>query len=286
MDSRSFVGIDEFVQEKISGAVDGRIGPAHVANLFQTAAAETQDVVAGIRSLTGRAMDEWRLMRTDILAASYLGGYYAPRILGTMYLDHALCVNNRGDYELSLKYLSRSRLAWGQLSRVCDSVYAPIDDPLLEQSKYRWSSQISRLRELDATTGATWASKASLSGGEPLVLNAYEQGTEFNVTVSDVIQSADANGSITITCKPTPATNVKMVTLWFKEVASSARWATSAMTAGADGSFAGSIPKAGGGYLCLLEITNTENCAVQFPSVLQKTPYWVFRQERNAGTSN
>ena len=77
MDSRNFVGIKEFVAGKIAHKADGRIGPEQVACLLSAAAAQTRQIAAGIQLSPGRPADEWRLLKTDVLAAAALGEYYA-----------------------------------------------------------------------------------------------------------------------------------------------------------------------------------------------------------------
>ncbi len=275
MDSRSFVGVDAFVGEKMAGTPDGRIAPPHVANLLARAAREARQHVARIREFTGRASDEWRLMRADILGASYLGEYHAARISGTMYLDYALRQNSEADYNRSLEYLSLSRLAWGQLSQVCDSTYKPLDDPLLGQSAYTWDSQIRPLRNLDSTVVSMWAARAAHPPGTPLALTARDSGASLDVEVGEVTQTTKENGTREFSCSPIPDERVKKVTLWLKGAPSAARWAPFNMNRGLNGVYTVEVPHVERGSLGLLEITNTENDAAQFPDVLQATPYWV-----------
>jgi hypothetical protein len=273
LDSRSFVGIDSFVKGKIAGQSDGRIGPAHLARIFTNAAAEARAKVASVAGLTGRAAAEWRLMRTDIMGASYLGEYYAARTLGTMYLDHALSVDNRDDYKKALQYLDQSRLSWGQLSQVCDSAYQPLNDPLIRQSAFTWRSQIAPLRLLDATAESLWRKAARLPPGPPLVLTPREKGEPFQISIGEVMQEPMANGTIAITCRPTPFSETKNVVLWWKDKTGFAKWNSAPMIRNADGSFRAEFPTNSEGSLCLFEITNTLDESAQWPPVLRTVPY-------------
>ena len=71
-DDRSFLPIDKFVTGKMDGLVDGRYGPFAVAARLRDASGEADKAIAAMPMLTGRAADEWRLLRTDLAAAARL----------------------------------------------------------------------------------------------------------------------------------------------------------------------------------------------------------------------
>ncbi len=277
MDSRSFVGIDAFVKEKIIGTSDGRIGPGCVARLLSTSAAAARLRVAGVPDLSGRRTDEWRLLRTDILAACYLGEYHAARILGTMELDSALRTGNRADYKQAQEHLSLSRLAWGQLTQACDSVYKPLEDPMVGQTAYTWGTEIERLRALDATAANLWAARLLAPEGLPLILSPLEPGEGPSISVAGLTTAPGPNGEIRLSCQPTPSPDIRKVTLWLKRTGGAEKWSSQEMTSSKGGTFIATAPPSPDGYLGLVEITNAQNESAQFPSVLQATPYWWIR---------
>jgi hypothetical protein len=86
---------------------------------------------------------------------------------------------------------------------------------------------------------------------------------------------------ITIGCTPLPLANVKKVTLWLKEEPSDARWVALEMAPDTHGRFSAKCAATENAYLYLFEVTNAENNAAQFPSVLQRTPYWVIPDQKD-----
>jgi hypothetical protein len=150
MDSRNFVGIRAFVANKIVGKTDGRIGPEHVAALLTQAAVEARKTIDAIQLPPGHPADEWRLLKTDLLAAAALGEYYAARIRGTMHLEYAMKAGCEADYQLALKLLGESRAAWKTLAETTDTVYAPLNNPLRRQTKFQWGSLLKTLETMDA----------------------------------------------------------------------------------------------------------------------------------------
>ena len=46
MDQRSFIGIDEYVERKVGGVTDSRVGPPAIAEIMERAAGETRHAVA------------------------------------------------------------------------------------------------------------------------------------------------------------------------------------------------------------------------------------------------
>jgi hypothetical protein len=277
MDSRSFAGIDSFVQEKIGGSPDGRVGPACIADRLAAAAAAARRHVATLEGHVSQHPKEWQLLRTDILAACFLGEFHAARIAGTMHLDYALRTNNADEYAQARDFLSHSRLSWGQLTFACDSVYRPIDDPLLNQISSTWGSQIDRLAKLDATVPGVWATRATAPQGPPLVLTPHDRGEPLRVSVSELFTGEASHGEFKFHCHPSPASEIRRVTLWLKRTAGAERWSSQKMTATDDGTFVATAPASPDGYLALVEITNTRNESAQYPAVLEATPYWWIR---------
>jgi hypothetical protein len=275
MDSRSFAGIDEFVRQKKEGHTDGRIGPVEIARIFLQASAEAREAISGIQNQSA----DWRILKTDILAASALGEYYAARILGTMHLDYALQTGSRPDYDLALRYLDQSRSAWAQLAQVSDATYAPLENPLVGQRKFTWHSQIDPLAKLDAAIPAMWKAHGEDPAAKSLKLTARDGDSDIGITAPPITAARQPNGSMAITSQPSPVERVAKVTLWKKGLPSDDEWTSTPMKRQPDGSFTGSAMPTGGGLLCLIEVTDQEGLTTQLPSSLKATPYWVLMDD-------
>lgn len=274
MDSRSFVGIDGFVENKIAGRVDGRVDPPRMAQLFSRAAVRTRELVSSVRGLSGRQAAEWNLLKVDLLSASWLGEYYGERVIGTMHLDYALKTGSTPDYDAAIEHLTKSRLAWKRLAETADSVYAPINDPLIGQSDFTWGSQNEPIRKLDSTIPSLWSKCHVEPSAKPLSSLEGEQSGEWAVQVTDVAHVIQAGGSVAISCRVLPPIEDMQLILWTKDLPSQSKWVSRMMTSGVDGRFSATIPKPSEGMLYLIELRDSTGRALQFPPVLQTTPYW------------
>ena len=270
MDSRNFVGIDEFVTNKVAGKADGRIGPEHAATLLAAAAAETRKIIAGIQVPPGHPADAWRLLKTDLLAAAALGEYNAARIRGTMHLEYAMNAGSEADYQQALKQMAESRAAWKTLSETADSVYAPLHNPMRVQTNFRWGSLLNSLETMDALIPSNFPRKAESAS---LTFTANEKGLDTGIVVSDVKHTINPAGSVKITCKVSTAAPFKTVLLWHKELPSTDRWQSIPMTG--QGEFSVTVPLKAVGLMYQIEAQDAVGAAAIFPSALKETPWWI-----------
>ena len=266
MDSRNFVGIKEFVANKIAHKADGRIGPEHVACLLSAAAAQTRKTAEGIQVPPGRAADEWRLLKTDVLAAAALGEYYAARIRGTMHLAYATQTGSAADHRQAVRLLAESRDAWARLADTTDPVYAPLNNPLRGQRDFKWRPLLKVLEQIDAGV-------ASEFSGRPLEFTAAEKGQPTGMDVTDVRHQIDPPGSVRITCKASAPAGVRKVLLWYKPLPSGAAWKSAAMSG--ERELSAQVPLTAQGLLYQIEVQDESGQAAIFPPALQATPYWV-----------
>lgn len=285
-DSRSFVGIHRFVEEKIAGTPDGRIGPFQMAQIFENAARSTRSQVAAVGSLSGPAAGKWRLLRTDLLSASWLGSYYAHRILGLTWLEHAILADRYDEYQTAVRELQASRQAWGHLSTVADAVYGPLQNPLNRQTNFRWSSQISLLRQSDAEAYGFWHYRTNKVNMLPsLVLNATDRGLDAGLAVQRLSAQRPKEGTDwNISCRVAAAHGIRQVILWYKPLPSQAAWLSIPMQpasgmqtarAGASVIYSASVPVTPKGLLYQVEVVDQLGDARNFPDALNATPYRV-----------
>ena len=289
MDGRSFVGIDDFVKEKARNAVDGRIGPFRVAGILQDAAKRTRDSVDQVGTVAGRAGDEWRLLRVDLLAASYLADFHASRIRGTVFTEWGANDQNEKDFEEGEGYLDASRESWRQLAAVADSTYAPLLNALRGQVDFRWASQLPFLEACDsrvarAATIGTSDPGAGLSP-RPLtphalprpalesLLKASDLGDDQQIVLTDMKQAV-AGGKITVTASAWAPDGISRVLLWYKPLPSQARWVSTQMTA-ENGGYSASVSLPSDGLLYLIEVRDAAGCGAQFQPVLKAEPFSV-----------
>ena len=282
MDSRAFVGIDDFVTDKVAGKIDARISPVRVAAIFEKASTETQTLVASLDSVLA-GNKEWRILRTDLAGAGSLGAYYAARITGTMHLDYALKTGSQPDYDQAMEALAKSRAAWKQLADTADAIYTPIQNPLIGQKDFTWASETKRLEKLDATIPAMWARVARKDSAKSLIFAASERRERLSFSVKEISHKMITPGSAQISFLPEPAANAATATLWFKDFPSDAPWKSLPMTTGADGKFTATVPVHAGGLLYSVEARDAQGGAAQFPNALTETPYRVLSEnERTA----
>ncbi|HEY2342946.1 MAG TPA: hypothetical protein VGH90_07955, partial [Chthoniobacteraceae bacterium] len=273
MDPRSFAGIEEWVDEKLNGKTDGRIGPKRIGQLLGDAAEATQkqlDAMSPTSSSSGPA----RLAKIDLSCASWLGQYYAQRTLGTMNLGYALKSGSKADYETALAHLTKSRAAWTHLSEIADSAFAPLNNPLIGQMKFRWSSEIERLEQLDATIAERWAATPEKDPASPLSFTPVEKGAALGISVVENTHKIH-DAAVEISCRLEPLGQVKSAAVWVKTFPSETPWKRTPMEAQPNGSFRAIVPCPPSGILYLLEITNASGDMAQFPSPLEAMPYWV-----------
>jgi hypothetical protein len=272
VDTQTFISIGDFVTKKLEDSSDGRIGPANVAHVLSNAAEKTRNAVAKVTSLSGRAADEWRLLKTDILCASYLGDFYANRILGTTHLLYACKSGSQTDYDKALQYLGESRQAWKKLAETADAVYGPLNDSLRKEPKYQWSVQIPLLEKLDATAVTLWNNRSSsTTTAKPLTFTATEQGGDIGIEVTELRHTIQ-NNEVTITCHIKADAGVRSAVLFHKKISMTYGWQSTPMTVNEETASI-TLPIDESGLLYYVQITNTKGLTGNFPNVFKSNPY-------------
>ncbi len=274
MDPRSFAGVDEFVKEKIAGKPDGRIGPARIAALFASASAGTLDAL-GKAPGGGRVHPEASLIEIDLRCAADLGAYYAERILGTMHLDYALKAGSATDYTIALDHLARSRSEWTRLASAADAAFLPIQDPMIGQRDYTWSSQIDLLNKLDAGVPALWNAVPHRPEAAPLRLTPAEEGALAKFEVATLRHELESGAKARIRCAAAHPEALQKLTCWAKEFPSDAEWKPHPMSPDPTGEWSCIVPLDPSGILYLVAMEGESGEAAQYPSPLVETPYRV-----------
>jgi Tfp pilus assembly major pilin PilA len=272
-DQRTFVGIDEFITEKLSGKPDGRKSPFAVARIFADASAKTRAWITAVPQSTGHTADEWRLLKADLLAASFLGNYYAARVRGMTHLDFALHTGSEQDYNIALRDMAQSRAAWKHLGEEEDAIYHPLSNPLRHQTNFTWSSQNVPLARLDATAEDFWKNRSVTVHHAALKWNAAGVGkaNDFHViSLQNTLQSKTA----TIRCIVRGNRGVNAVVLWWKPLPSEFSWQSLPMKQ-VDGSWIATVPLAPNGLMYMVQVQDTRGEAENFPDEANETPYRV-----------
>ncbi len=272
-DGRNFVGIEQYVSERIAGMLDGRVGPFAVAQRLTDAAAETRLLAGAVPALQGEAADQWRLLRADLLSASYLGDYDAARIRGMAYLEFALHAGNAADYRTALANLMRSRQAWTQLSRAADSIYRPLANPLRSQKDFQWSSQIAPLERIDATAAGFWQRHANEVPRLPLESAAADTDAFGDVSLT----YRAGNNRAVIACSAARSGAIVAATLWWKPLPSELAWQSTPMRREMAGNgtwrWQAAAPLDAHGMMFMVELRNADGDVRNFPNERQQTPW-------------
>ena len=280
-DDRSFVGIDAWVNNRIDTMADGRLGPFAVAEVLQKAAETAQEIIAQAPALDGQRAAEWRLLKTDLEAAAWLGRYHAARILGLTYFEHAWKINDGAEYEKATQLLTQSREAWKALAQTTDSVYAPVNNPLRGQRQFEWKSQIEPLEKTDSQAAVLWSERPRGGAREPSgaragpiqVLATDHPGSEgLNLERLDHV-IAGSRRSVSLTCRASATAGLSRVVLWWKPLPSSDFWRSQDMVLGDDGAYSTTVPLTNEGLMYMVELQDSRGNARNFPLVLKETPY-------------
>ncbi|MFP5227320.1 MAG: hypothetical protein ACLGXA_06790 [Acidobacteriota bacterium] len=267
-DSRSFVGIDQYVRERIAGTPDGRIGPFRIARRLSDAARETRALLASAPTVSGSDAAAWRLLRDDLLLAADLGDYAAARIRGMTWLESALQSGNSDDDAAAVRDLAASRLAWKQLSDAADRVYRPLSNPLRHQIDFQWSSQSAPLAQLDATADSFRPLHRLQTPRLPLQPSAVDFG---HISLTD----HEADGNAIVQYASDRATAVTSVILWWKPLPSELPWQSAAMTRelGKKSEWRFTLPLDARGLMYMVELRNATGAAENFPEEFDTTPW-------------
>jgi hypothetical protein len=282
-DERSFASIGAYVDAKLAGNPDGRVGPLAVANRLATAAQLTRKSVDSVAALSGTAADEWRLLKVDLLSASHLADYYAARITGLVHFDYALKTGNKPEYETGVEGLAASRAAWKQLGETADAVYAPLSNPLRKQLNFQWSAQLSSIEAVDATAPALWANRAHSSRNEIPAATPRDRGEPSGIEVSSLRHViSPARDEVTITCsarlkgaRGAADSSLAAAILWYKPLPSALTWEHRPMTRSGPNTFSATTRLTREGLMYLVEVQTTAGVSENFPQVFQSTPYQI-----------
>ncbi len=275
-DDRSFLPIDKFVLSKMDGLVDGRYGPFAIAARLRDASGETDKAIAAMPTLTGRAADEWRLLRIDLAAAARLGDYHWNRIEGLVWLDHGVRTNERGEIDQANALLRSSRGAWAGLAALLDPVYQPLNNPLRRQKSFSWGPALSQLEKLDATAEDLWAARPKGAHHNPLVLTDTDKGGTGGLGVGgrpDYRIAADGK-SVAVTAQASARQPIDRVVLWWKPLPSDAHWRAQEMIASSDG-WRAEVPLTREGLMYAVEVQDAAGNARSFPLQAETRPFWV-----------
>jgi len=275
-DERSFAGIDTYVTNKLAGKVDGRIGPFEVAHLLQAAAHDTQSLVDGAAAPASKQQaQEWRLLKTDLLATVSFAQYYVERIHGMTYLDFALRTGSGADFKTAVDDLAHSRDAWKQLSDTTDAVYKPLSNPLRRQLDFQWISQLAPMEKLDATANDLWAKNRIKTTGLVLTPTAVEQGVDGGFAVRELHHAVHGATATITAVAPTSSAGIKAVILWWKPLPSELSWQSIPMTTTPNGNYTASVPFDSHGLMYLVELQDQHGNARNLPDESTGTPYRV-----------
>jgi len=272
MDGRTFAGIWRFVDDKLHNRPDGSVGPAQVAAFVADAATTARSDIDKVPAMTGRSADEWRLLRTDLLCASWLGNYFSARTLGMTHLLYALDADSQTDYEKASTDLARSLEDWQHLSAVA-AAYAPQTDNLRKEKNFRWSNSIDAIEALNASADKIWQERKPTEHASPLQFTPGQLGQPTGIVVSDLAHTLNSPGRATISCHVVSSTDIAQVILWCKDLPSTNDWASKPMQKLGDSDYVVDVPITAHGLLYQVEAQARSGEAVLFPNVFDQTPY-------------
>lgn len=273
-DARSFVNIGEYVDRRLHGVPDGRVGPWVVARRLHAAAAATRADLKAIGPLAERAAAEWRLLEPDCAGAAEFGDYYASRIEALVHLDTALKTGSQTEYDLAQRGLEASRGSWNRLSQVMDGLYRPLANPLRKQPEFRWSALLPALEQVDAEAARLWPEHRFLPDARGTQPGAAEEQERERMTVAD-LAAETAAASATIHCRAGAPSGVDRVVLWWKPLPSQLAWRSLTMAPVGKGGYAAQIPLTREGAMYAVEVQAASDAARNFPDVFATTPYVV-----------
>ncbi len=277
-DERSFASIGTFVDNKLAGRADGRVGPLAVARRLADAASETRRLVGQVDANAANALGagEWRLLRADLLSASYLGSYYADRITGLVHLGYALRTGTTAEYEAGIAGLAASRADWSRLAETADAIYGPLSNPLRRQLKFQWAHELPGLERVDATAPGLWAARHPDHIAAPLQITPHDSGAPAGLQVArlQAEPAADRLHAV-IHCEAHAPGGVAHAVLWYKALPSQLAWESMPMTADGDAVYTATVPLTPEGLMYHVEIQAASGDAENFPNVFSATPYLI-----------
>jgi len=278
IDRRAFAGIGQYVEKRISGEPDGRIGPARVANMLAQAADQTRQLIDKVGPLTGPSSDEWRLLKTDLLCSAASGEYYRNHILGVLHFHYAEKTGSESDFQKADQYFAEARTAWKRLAQIADPVYALLQNTVVGQDDFQWNGELKPLKEIQIEFSALRSTSKIHPTAKPLTFTPADKGRDANIrvgAVSHTIQTDNQGRELKIRCNASAEHGVKAVLLWFKKLPSQYDWQVQPMTRCNAAQFAVTLPLSEVGLLYHVEVHDNQGGALNFPPVLKERPYWV-----------
>ena len=292
MDDSSFISIDDFIDNKIEGRADGRVGPFQVCALLDKYAEDGLKSIAAVPPLSGRAADTWHLLKADLLGSVHLARYYSARLKASAYLYYALRTGSAEDYRKARSLMKLSREEWRKLSESVDPVYAPLLNKLVHQDHFKWADELKFLEKIDAEQAPEkWPELGdeevmallSLKTGPvadapPLKLTRNEIRIPFDVKVSN-LKHKIADKSFAVSCGVGSPYAVKEVLLWVRDMPSTASWKTYPMKSDGAGNYEVSgIPSYIHGNLYKVEVRLKDGGGIQYPNPIRRTPWVVITE--------
>lgn len=273
-DERSFVGIDAYVTERLAHTPDGRYGPFAVAAKMDRSARAAETTLEHAPEVTGRAADEWKILRSDIVSAARFGEYHRDRILGMTYLDFALRAGSEGDYKTAVGYLADSRADWKSLADNADAMFKPLSNPLRRQINFQWTDDLPRMEALDATAPDFWAKRGGTHSELHLAPTAQDRSDAAGIHATELTDDRRTDAAV-ISAHVAADAGVKAAVLWWKPLPSELDWKSEPMTVAPDGTATASIPLDRQGAMYLIEVDDRNGNAKNFPDPWVATPYRV-----------
>jgi hypothetical protein len=291
MDDSSFIAIDEFIDNKIAGKVDGRVGPFQVCTLLDQYAEESLKAIAAVPPLSGRSAETWRILKAELLGSVHLSRYYSARLKASAYLYYALRTGSAEDYRKARALLKLSREEWHKLSESVDPVYAPLLNKLVRQVDFQWADELKILEKIDAKQAPEkWPElgdeevmtllklkREPVADAPQLKLTRNEIQIPFDVKVSD-LKHKIADKSFAVSCRVDSPYPVKEVLLWVRNMPSTELWKTYPMKSDGAGNYEVSgIPSYIHGNLYKVEV-RLKDGGIQYPNPIRQTPWVVITE--------
>lgn len=280
LDDRSFISIKEFIKNKVSQKLDGRITPLQVANLLDKTSTSSQDLLKNIKN-----KDDPRnfILLTDLNCANHMGSYYSERIKGITYLYLSEETQNLQDFQKAKYHLKNSRHEWQNLSKTCDKVYQPLENwlrikgpmPSKEEKHYTWSSQIKKLNELDK--GINNYLPSSSQNASTISFTKFESTLDL-IPHDFSLKNKLSGNKITVLFQDNENLGIQKVKLWFKKLPSYEKWKSQTMKKNSKNQFEVSVDFPKEGIMYHIEIF-TKDRALNYPNPLIETPFYFIEPE-------
>ena len=246
LDPKLFYTINDYVDDLISGSLNGRYSPVEVATWIETFAAtgckalSTADAVA-----TGRRTAAYRRAKVDILMQAGLGDFFAAKLRSGVLFRIYEKTKDPASLRASIERYKAARNAWAEVARVGTGVYMT-DITLGEEPQLRghWADRLPAMDRDIAALSDTLASAAPVeaSATNTLIAAALSSRTR-PVAVAQHSVPLKFTAGATLPIRLTPARNTTEVSLHYRHVDQAENYQVLAMQR--DGSdYTGTIPAA------------------------------------------